>query len=723
VKVRKDLASGPIREQSLSEIMQTQRELFHFHDKILLRSPSSHITLCASVSSSIQILTSILPIYNFSYHRRPTTIPLSTPGIMAQMTTQNSAVPSLPNDQDKNSSAEDRRQESMTGHHFAINTGDFDQTPHDSNIDSFVDNVFMIQHRSSETSSQGFSMSQAGTTFGAPRGTSVPSFTAPPPDRESHGALAMATLQSSKRRPLSKKVYLNGFPSYAYIMPTGPALNFTMVDIIVILPNWFSNQQIMDRFMNNGLTPVVHVAILQEHRAMDNMSSDEIAKLREGCSDEYRRVMRTMNPSWKRVSHTVPASWDSQNIAVNHFLPDVARSPRYSAPKPISFKDLMVGIKKLPEGEDAGDLTRALNFALRNQKTDTDGLEVDYMFPDDIHAIINHIGPTLLTDDHSDTVIRFRYDKKQKDAAAANRKRERETESSALQPRLTKRQQRDDSQTPERSFMSAWMSNEINASYSSRGRAQTQRTPPPQALPPSTFGYQTANMPHAPSALSFSSLPLPALLNSQRESPDSWFIQGQDAAPALGYHHHHLPETAVSFDVPAIIVTPAQAISAPVAHANNDVIDLTNYGFPDLPACTRMPPDVEISIAAARKSIQAEGAEDDVFGLNDIDASMAENQFLIPEGYDMGALFDYADRIERAEQPLCTCAEADDPFDFSQLASAARWCRDPDNYASGYTVSDLEFVTTMQAVAARLDDQRGGLGGSGGVMGEDGDSI
>jgi hypothetical protein len=638
---------------------------------------------------------------------------------MDQMTTQNSAMPSPPNDQDKDSSGDDRQQESVIGHQFAVKTADFDPTLKDSHMLPSLDNVLMTHHRSSETSSQGFIMSQSGTTIGTLRVTSVPSFATPPPGGDRYGASAMTTLQSSKRKPLSKKAYLNGFPSYAYVMPTGPALNFTMVDIIFILPNWFSNQQIMDRFVNNGLTPIVHVAILQEHRTMDNMSTEEIAKLREGCSDEYRRVMRTMDPSWKRAAHTVPASWDNQNITVNHFLPDVAHSPHYTAPKPIPFKDLMVGIKKLPEGKDAGDLTRALDFALRNQKIDTNGLKADYMFPDDIHAIINHIGPTLLTNDHSDMVTRFRYDKKQKDAAAANRKRERETESSALHPRLVKRQQRDHSQTSERSFMPVPMGNAISASFSAHDRAQTQQSSSPQAFDPTMYGYQIWNIPHTPPSSSFSRLPSPKLTNAQHELSDNLFVHGQEVQLSPGYHYHHLPEAATSFNVPAIIVTPPQVISAPVADAKNNVINLTNDGFPDLPDCTRMPPDVEASIVAARKSTQSVGAEDEIFGLNDIDALIAENQYLIPESYDMGAVSEYVDRIERGEQHLCTCAEADGPFDISQLAGAARWCRDPDNYASGYTVGDLEFVTSMQRVAARLDDPQDRLEEPGSVIGQD----
>jgi hypothetical protein len=68
-----------------------------------------------------------------------------------------------------------------------------------------------------------------------------------------------------------------------------------------------------------------------------------------------------------------------------------------------------------------------------------------------------------------------------------------------------------------------------------------------------------------------------------------------------------------------------------------------------------------------------------------------------PQGNDM------VGSTHSPSELLRECAEADDPFDFSIIASAARWCRDPDNSASEYTVGDLDFVVGMQNIAGYLE--------------------
>jgi hypothetical protein len=612
------------------------------------------------------------------------------------------AMPSPPSDQEHAPPNEDSGQDFTTGHEVAVSTEGFDPTMFGSNRGHSADNVHTSHHRSFEPSSRGSSESYDDTANRAPRYGSTFPFATPSPGQNSRRPPVLTTSQAAKPktgRAFPKKVYLNGFPNYPYVMPSGPALNFTMPDILVILPNWFSNQQIIDRFINNGLTPIIHVAIMQEHRTMDDMSVVDIERLREGCSDDYRRVMRTMDPGWKRVNHRAPLNWNNQNIAVNHFLPDVARNPGYTAPPPIPFKHMMIGIKKLPQGPDAGDLTRALEFALHNQKTDEKGAMVDFMFPDDIHAILNHIGRTILTNDHLDVPTRIRYDRKVKDAAAGVRKREREHESPAIQPRPPKRQQREYSQTPEYPLVPSNMGNVMNSPYSQHGRSQTPQAPPPHAYVSPMYGYPPPHMQYVPLTSPFSRLPSPTSISmdSRHESPADRGVQGQEAPFAPGFHHHQLPGTSAPSDVPAIIVTPPQAISAPIAEANDNTIDLTNDELPQVPDATRMPPDVEASIAAIRQYNQSQGAADKLFEISDIDALLAGHHDYNPQGNDM------AGGTHSPSELLRECAEADDPFDFSIIASAARWCRDPDNSASEYTVGDLDFVVGMQNIAGYLE--------------------
>jgi hypothetical protein len=294
---------------------------------------------------------------------------------------------------------------------------------------------------------------------------------------------------------------------------------------------------------------------------------------------------------------------------------------------------------------------------------------------------------------------RIRYDRKVKDAAAGVRKREREHESPAIQPRPPKRQQREYSQTPEYPLVPSNMGNLMNSPYSQDGRSQTPQAPPPQAYAPPMYSYPPPHTQYVPLTSPFSRLPSPTStsLASRHESPANRGAPSQEAPFGPGYHHHQLPGTFASSGVPAIIVTPPQAISAPDAELITDAIDLTNDELPQVPDATRMPPDVDVSIAAIRQYNQSQVAADKLFEMSDIDALLAGHHDYNPQGNDM------AGGIHSPSELLRECAEADDPFDFSIIASAARWCRDPDNSASEYTVSDLDFMVGMQNIAGYLE--------------------
>jgi hypothetical protein len=232
---------------------------------------------------------------------------------------------------------------------------------------------------------------------------------------------------------------LTQFPEHAYVLPSGPHLSFTMADILVILPNWYKNTRIMARFMNNGFNSMIHAEILQEHRTL-NTPEEGLGRFRDALSAQYRRTMRMIDPMWKKANHKEPNNWDKTNLGVNNFSPDDAANPNFRAPAPIPFTALMAGITKLPQGYDAGDLTRALDFAVSHPKPEGS----PWMFPTDIHTILGYIGYTRITNYHIDSAF-DRYQKTSKTAAAD---RKRPLEQPAEPSVAPKRQQLDKADTP-----------------------------------------------------------------------------------------------------------------------------------------------------------------------------------------------------------------------------------------------------------------------------------
>jgi hypothetical protein len=242
-----------------------------------------------------------------------------------------------------------------------------------------------------------------------------------------------AALASDDPNKSTRLSVLTQFPEHAYVMPSGPHLSFTMADILVILPNWYKNTRIMARFMNNGFNSMIHAEILQEYRTL-NTPEEGLGRFRDALSAQYRRTMRMIDPGWTKANHKEPNHWDKINLGVNNFSPDDAANPKFRAPAPIPFTALMAGITKLPQGYDAGDLTRALDFAVSHPKK-PDGSP--WMFPTDIHAILGYIGYTRITDYHIDSAF-DRYQKTSKTTAA---ERKRPLEQPGEPPNEAKRQQ------------------------------------------------------------------------------------------------------------------------------------------------------------------------------------------------------------------------------------------------------------------------------------------
>ncbi|KAF2659593.1 hypothetical protein K491DRAFT_755344 [Lophiostoma macrostomum CBS 122681] len=262
-------------------------------------------------------------------------------------------------------------------------------------------------------------------------------------------------------------------------------INFTLAEIIVLLPKWHHNKSIATRFVNNGCTAPIHRTIVLSHRRisdeMQKVISNGLCPLRNTIGCTYRDSMRErgqntkekeaharwrtqmskalkadaslteeafhqehpepeFNPIWRwtHENHETPADWNSKTISVTGWLSDRAaykKSGRHGfKPTPLPFSHLMKDVAKLPEGPDAGDLTRALEYALNNRKI-INGYYGDYMFPNDLDEILDIIGRTEITDEHYDdaaiarwTGIKPACDEGKLPAPRPDKKRKRDSE-------------------------------------------------------------------------------------------------------------------------------------------------------------------------------------------------------------------------------------------------------------------------------------------------------
>ncbi|EUC46057.1 hypothetical protein COCMIDRAFT_93767, partial [Bipolaris oryzae ATCC 44560] len=300
-------------------------------------------------------------------------------------------------------------------------------------------------------------------------GTSQEVSVANPPDR-SHDPTVPTAIQSRTHNdpPTGKHRahFMLDMPHHEYIFPAGGTINATMVEILVLLPHWFRNPQILMRFLNNGLTSNIHIMILEEYRGLELNTGEEIERARDYIADQYRKAMRKIMPGWLRRNHKAPEDWDATVMSIENAIPEAATRDGYVAPPSIPFKNLADGLKKLPQGYDAGHLTRALDYAMKNGKHGKDGSTTVFMFPDDIQIILDHIGRTEITLTHLDTYVISRYASMARVTEQARRKKTGDGRIQRQSRAVSDQQPMDVTQSPQQSGLTQ----------------QAQMSPPPKTM-------------------------------------------------------------------------------------------------------------------------------------------------------------------------------------------------------------------------------------------------
>ncbi|KAF2034117.1 hypothetical protein EK21DRAFT_85567 [Setomelanomma holmii] len=569
-------------------------------------------------------------------------------------------------------------------------------------------------------------------------------------DISSTSGVATQPQKKSKRPKLApdqpRAGFLTQVPDYPFQMPAGPPLHFTLVDVIAITSNWFANSFFAARFLNNGLTSSVQVRILQEYRDII-LSESDIDRAKDNISDRYRTTMRKVDKDWSRAKHKAPLGWDQGNMAVNMFEPDYQRERNRKDYQSIPFKALLRGLKKLPHGSDAGDLTRALHFAMQNTKTGLNGEQLELMFPDDIHMILGRIGYTQIMPDHTDRTIIKRYKQAVKTEVDASTKRHRELTEAGVKTPPPKRPRKKKINTPDpgitfsRQVPGQLPDVFLTGEYMSQG--PIPQTPPMPQFPlqPYSLIYGT-NHPVSP-------------MSSLNNSPDCREPQAPQALDKLSPLSHRTgsmtpatqvpdhvrrfsPDVCASFapqrqeDVAAASVEKDGGMAS--AHqvgdlAANTTLDNANAhtfavkhrgkeahytkvsasSVPNLGQINAQDSQSSLGSTAVREYDTNLGGYTGAVAIipgtmADMDAFLAPHQtvdyshLLYPDANgDFPFLWEDENLVGiavvnawRSKYPdtrlLRDCAEADDPNDHSDLARAARWCRDPANKAEEYVI-------------------------------------
>jgi hypothetical protein len=203
---------------------------------------------------------------------------------------------------------------------------------------------------------------------------------------------------------------LQGAPVPWLALPEG---NLTLAEITAFVPQLLKCWDLIDRLIWNGALSVTLAAMINHFRDMANgpIPNNTVYVMMKGAIK--KRVETEPAPAyneWSVSAHPAkPAGFDPASISVAGYRTPVNYNKREAAaaaggPEPtIPFRDLKNGVKNMPSGLDALDLTRCVEHCVANP-------DEDWNYPQDFQDLVDYLGgPSTVLTGHQDASIVTRY--------------------------------------------------------------------------------------------------------------------------------------------------------------------------------------------------------------------------------------------------------------------------------------------------------------------------
>lgn len=207
----------------------------------------------------------------------------------------------------------------------------------------------------------------------------------------------------------------SGSPSWNLSFPDG---NLTVSEILAYLPHWLKSVDVILRLVNHGGRAVTITHLLKKYRVMPT-SAYQPNSTTVMMHYAMRRAGKKKWTIGTRGKFKNDREYDENSLYVGNFRPPRLTHPKSASTKqkakkedlvrnwaadPILFKDLALHVKEHPSGDDALDLTRCVDYALKHPKE-------EWSFPTDFEKLVKHIGgPLPVTHSHLDKQLFARYD-------------------------------------------------------------------------------------------------------------------------------------------------------------------------------------------------------------------------------------------------------------------------------------------------------------------------
>jgi len=188
----------------------------------------------------------------------------------------------------------------------------------------------------------------------------------------------------------------------------------------------------MDRFLHNGALSGTFADMINHYRDMPYgpITNNTIYRMMKGPM-QHRAKTEPTYENWTVAKHTTlprPAGFDPTSVSVAGFNPPYnfnsrERTVAETQPPPsIPFRDMATGVKIMPSGHDALDLTRCVQYCVKNNVS-------SWLYPQDFQNLVARLGgaSTVHPHHHDDAAIRRHTSEKKRNNAkrAGARQRDR----------------------------------------------------------------------------------------------------------------------------------------------------------------------------------------------------------------------------------------------------------------------------------------------------------
>ncbi|KAF1828292.1 hypothetical protein BDW02DRAFT_512669 [Decorospora gaudefroyi] len=183
-------------------------------------------------------------------------------------------------------------------------------------------------------------------------------------------------------------------PSMYLLFPA--SANITAVELLTFLPNTVHCANVVYRLMTNGGSPHAVWTIINTQRDLSVEWSQSTSR-----TTLYKAMRKAGYKDWVLRIHDKfheerKDTWDEADMDVAGFLTPGQIGKRQMPAADVPFKSLAVDVRRMPQGDDALDLTRMVQYCVENPSE-------PWMYPQDYDALLGVLGgATVIRMEHID---------------------------------------------------------------------------------------------------------------------------------------------------------------------------------------------------------------------------------------------------------------------------------------------------------------------------------